>query len=97
MAAYFRSIEAFSADDNFEGLWEMAVIPSLVGNEFAPLYNFRAKILHSYKLAGFVTIDEFRSRFEAFPLVAGFRAGGMTDSKDGLVRISCFSLHVDSS
>eukprot|EP00935_MAST-01C_sp_MAST-1C-sp1_P002286 g2286.t1 len=60
MGAYFRSIEAFSADDNFEGLFGMAVIPSLVGNELAPLSSFRSRILHIFKLAGFETADEFR-------------------------------------
>ena len=71
----------------------MLVLPSLAGAETTHLFPFRDWLLRTYKIAGLSTLDDFRQRFERFPLIVGFRSGGIVASEDGSVRMLRF--HAD--
>ena len=64
----------------------------MAGSEIAHLYPFRQKLLRGCKLAELMDPHDFRKRTVEWPVIQGFRQGGLLVSADGLVRaVSAFS------
>ena len=92
MDEYYRAVSIYSAEDNFEGLFDAMVHPSLLGPGcgVAHLFPFSTKIAQALAAAGLASssAEELAAQFDAFPLMIGMRAGGFTVSSDSLVRFS---------
>eukprot|EP00935_MAST-01C_sp_MAST-1C-sp1_P001079 g1079.t1 len=80
---YIPSISAMTIDDNFESAhWICHSV--FAGAETAHFFPFRSNLMRGYKLADITDVQDFRERFDRWPIIVGMKRGGFVVSPDGL-------------
>ena len=77
---YIPSISAMTIDDNFESAhWICHSV--FAGAETAHFFPFRSNLMRGYKLADITDVQDFRERFDRWPIIVGMKRGGFSASQ----------------
>ena len=81
--AYYAAITAYSSEDTFEAN-HWPIHAGLAGKETAHLHPFRSRLLRAVKVAGIESVQDYKERYDRWPVLKGMRQGGTCVSTDGL-------------
>ena len=84
LEAEFSAVRAFSEDDvHMTSHW---MTHGAWASEITELYPFATSFLRICKLTDLEDVQQFRERYDRWPLMVSMRKAGVTPSKDGMVR-----------